>query len=62
MRAVIHGYLNNGCPMKKRKPTSFSLSERAVELIAMLAEHHGLNKTLVLEMIVREEARKLGLE
>ena len=48
--------------LKKRKPTSFSLSEKAVDLIAKLAEHHGLNKTLLLEMIVREEARKIGLE
>ena len=47
---------------KKRKPTSFSLSERALDLIAKIAEHHGLNKTLVIEMLVREEARKLGLE
>ena len=50
-------------PPKKRKPsTSFSLSEKALDLIAKLADHHGLNKTLVVEMIVREEARKLGLE
>lgn len=47
---------------KKRKPTSFSLSEKAMDLIAKIADHHGLNKTLVIEMLVREEARKLGLE
>lgn len=49
-------------PPKKRKPTSFSLSEKALDLIGKLAEYHGLNKTLVVEMVVREEARKLGLE
>lgn len=49
-------------PPKKRKPTSFSLSEKALDLIAKIADHHGLNKTLTVEMIVREEARKLGLE
>lgn len=49
-------------PPKKRKPTSFSLSEKALDLIAKIAEHHGLNKTQMLEMMLREEARKLGLE
>lgn len=48
--------------LKTRKPTSFSLSDKALDLITKLADHHGLNKTRVLEMIVREEARKLGLE
>ncbi len=46
----------------KKKGTSFSLSEKALDLIAKLADHHGLNKTLTLEMLVRQEARKLGLE
>lgn len=47
---------------KKRKPTSFSLSEHAMILIGKLADRHGLSKTAVLEMLVREEARKLDLE
>lgn len=46
----------------RKKPTSFSLSDKALDLITKLAVHHGLSKTSVVEMIVRDEARKLGLE
>lgn len=47
---------------KKRKTTTFSITEKADELLTRIADHHGVSKTSVIEMIVREEARRLGLE
>lgn len=47
---------------EKRHKTTFAMSQKADDLLAKLAEHHGISRTSVLEMIVREEARKLGLE
>lgn len=46
----------------KKKPTSFSISERADELLARLSEHHGISRSSVIEMLLRAEARKLALE
>lgn len=48
--------------LKPKKPTSFSISEKAHDLLAKLAEYHGLSKTAQIETLVRAEARKLGLE
>ena len=47
---------------KKRNPTSFSLTEKATDLLTMLADHYGISRTSVIEMLVREESRKLGVE
>lgn len=46
---------------RKRKTTSFSITAVADDLLNKLAAHHGITKTSVIEMIVREEARKLGM-
>ena len=46
----------------KKKVTSFSISERADEILAKLAEFHGVSRSSVIEMLVRAEARKLALE
>lgn len=50
--------------MKKsaRKVTTFSLSLEAIRLLAILAEAKGLNKSAVLETLIRAESRELGLE
>lgn len=47
---------------EKRQKTTFAMTQKADELLASIAEHHGISRTSVLEMIVREYARKLGLE
>ena len=47
---------------EKRQKTTFAMTQKADELLAAIAQHHGISRTSVLEMIVREEARKLGLE
>lgn len=46
----------------KKKPTSFSISERADELLGRISEHHGISRSAVIEMLVRAEARTLALE
>jgi len=46
----------------KKKPTSFSITERADELLAKIANHHGISRSSVIEMLIRAEARKLALE
>lgn len=46
----------------KRKPkrnTNYRLSDRGIELLALLAEHWGTTKTAVLEKIIREEAARV---
>ena len=43
--------------MKKKTPTSFSLSEEAVKALDDLAGHYGISKTGVLEIIIREKRR-----
>lgn len=42
---------------KKKGPTSFRFSEEGVSLLAKLAEHHGINQTALIEMLLRKEAR-----
>lgn len=46
---------------EKRQKTTFAMTQRADELLAAIAEHHGISRTSVLEMIVRQYARELGL-
>lgn len=46
---------------RKRKTTSFSITTVADDLLNQMASYHGITKTAVIEMIVREEARKLGM-
>lgn len=44
--------------MSPAKPhSSFRLSKEARVLLARLAKHYGLNRTSVLEWIIREQAR-----
>lgn len=40
------------------EPTSFRLSEAAVNLIAKLAESLGLKRSAVMELAIRELAKK----
>ena len=47
---------------KKRVTTTFSFTERADQILSQVADHYGLSKTAWIEMTLREEARKLGLE
>ena len=47
---------------KKRKTTSFSITDKCDELLGKLAAHYGLSRTAWIEMMVREEARKLDLK
>ncbi len=48
--------------MKKKTPTSFSLSEEAVKVLDDLAGHYGISKTGVLEIIIREKRRDVERE
>lgn len=41
-----------------RKPTSFRLSTTALDLILILAESLGLSQTAVIEMAVRDLAKR----
>jgi hypothetical protein len=44
-------------PTDKRS-TTYRLSEEARTLLERLADHHGINQTAVLEMAIREKARR----
>lgn len=50
----------------KNKPgrvtTTFSLSDKGHGCLSKIAQHYGISKTAVLEMLIRAEARKIGLE
>ncbi len=39
--------------------TSYRLSAEAREMLDKLAEHYGLNRTSILEWLIREKARTL---
>lgn len=41
--------------------STFRLSEEAKRLLGLLAEHFGISRTAVIEWLVREKARALGL-
>ena len=44
-----------------KRPTSFRLSEDAINLLKGLAKVRGLNQTAVLEMLIRMEAKDAGV-
>ena len=48
-------------PKSPRKPVSFRLSAEAIVLLEKLSVHLGIDKTSVIEMSVRDLARKRGL-
>lgn len=41
--------------------STFRLSEEARRLLAELATHYGLTNTAVLEWLIREQGRRVGL-
>jgi predicted transcriptional regulator len=41
-----------------KNPTSFRLSDKAVECLAQLADHLGVSRTSVLELALRQLARR----
>jgi hypothetical protein len=45
---------------KPRLATSFRLSEVALSLLSKIAEHHGLDRTSALELLIREKADTMG--
>ena len=48
--------------MAEKTPTSFRLTEEAQILLAKLAERSGIDRTAVIETLIRERARELGIE
>jgi hypothetical protein len=42
-----------------RAPVSFRLSDEAKALLAKLADHYGVSRTAALEIMIREQARKI---
>lgn len=47
--------------MVQRSKTSISISAQANEIWVLLSKYYGISKTSVIELLVREEARELGL-
>jgi hypothetical protein len=47
---------------EERHKTTFAFTRKANELLTALAAHYGLSRTSLIEMMVREEARKIGRE
>lgn len=47
---------------EKRQKTTFAITAVADDLLVKIAAYHGISRTSVIEMLVRAEARKLGLE
>lgn len=45
-----------------KTPTSFRLSQKAKRLIRALAKRMGVSQTAVLEILVREKAKREGVE
>ncbi len=41
-----------------KKNATFSLSEEAIRLLAVLAANRGISRTAVLELLIREATRK----
>lgn len=50
------------CMKDKKISTTFRLSESALKLLLGLAERGGTTKTAILEAMIRQEAKKQGLE
>ena len=44
-----------------KQQTGFRLSEEALRLLDALGARHGLTRTAVLEMLIREAARQQGI-
>jgi predicted transcriptional regulator len=42
----------------KKKNATFRLSEEAMRLLTALAQRRGINRTAVVEMLIREAARR----
>jgi hypothetical protein len=47
--------------MANKKRTSFALSEQALELLKKLADSKGLSQASTLEVLIREDAKRMGL-
>ena len=47
--------------MNNKRMANFRFSEDSIQCLAELAEHLGINKTAVLEMVLREKFRNEGL-
>lgn len=47
--------------MRKKKAIGIRFTPRAKELVEQLAEHLGVTKTAVIEMAIREKAKREGL-
>jgi hypothetical protein len=45
----------------QRKCTSFRLSEEALRLLAKLADRDGIETGRVLEILIRKQAREIGI-
>ena len=46
---------------RTRLPTSFTLSDRAKDLLGLVADYYGTNKSATVELLIRNHARELGL-
>jgi predicted transcriptional regulator len=46
----------------KKNPTSIRLSDEAKRLLALLAEAFGISQVAVLEILIREKAKKEGVK
>lgn len=47
--------------MSEKQATSFRLTLGALSLLAKIAEREGIDKTDVIEVVIRKEARALGI-
>lgn len=45
-----------------KAPTSFRLSADALDLLDQLSEKCGISKTAVIEILIRERAKKEGVQ
>jgi predicted transcriptional regulator len=48
--------------MKKKNPTSIRLSDEAKRLLALLADQLGISQVAVLEILIREKAKREGVK
>jgi hypothetical protein len=44
--------------MKTKQKTSITLSEQAKQLLAKLAEQYGVSQSAMLELMIREKAKR----
>jgi predicted DNA-binding protein len=47
--------------VKEKHPTSFRLSEEALRLLALLSDNLGVSQGAVVELTIREAAKKKGI-